>query len=269
MNTGAWGAPPLLIAEGDQSLRSLFTDLLTEEGYELVFASSLEDAARLVDEQAFALVMVDLFVGRASLDLTRVRALRTRSYPVPLAVLTRLPLPAPVSQADCAFVLPLPFDIEACLSLIATTINAPLNAEQHAQAQVVQRLVEAIEAGDWEALVALHTEDVICVPPAHSRGTAARWVQGKAAFRSWAERLFDTYGQLRVRTSLLAATPRGLAARYTMSWQEREKPLQRAGTLFLRFQGERICQVGIRITLPPIVAEPGEPLAPAEMAHER
>ena len=96
----------------------------------------------------------------------------------------------------------------------------------------------------------LHTDNVICVPPEHSRGTSARWVQGKAAFRIWAERLFQTYQQLRVSRTLLAATPRGLAARYTMHWQEREGPVQRTGTLFLRFQGERICQVGIRITLP-------------------
>lgn len=61
-----------------------------------------------------------------------------------------------------------------------------------------------------------------------------------------------TYQQLRVSTPILAA-------RYTMHWQEPAGPMQRAGTLFLRFQGERICQVGIRIILPPHLGEPASP----------
>jgi hypothetical protein len=64
-----------------------------------------------------------------------------------------------------------------------------------------------------------------------------------------------------VSTTVLAATPRGVAVRYTMHWQEPDGPVQRAGTLFLRFHGERICQVGIRITLPPLTQTP----APAQL----
>lgn len=252
MRTGSGDVPLLLLIEEDPGLRSLFTDLLTGEGYALAFASSLEEGFQRVDEQTFSLVLADVFLGPASPELQRAHMLRARIYPVPLAVLARLSLPPTEKQTDFAFVLPLPFSIEACLSLIATTLNRPLSAEQHAQAQVVHRLLETIEAGDWEALAALHTDDVICVPPEHSRGTSARWVEGKAAFRIWAERLFETYRQLQVGTTLLAATPRGLAVRYTMHWQEPDGLVQRAGTLFLRFRGERICQVGIRISLPPL-----------------
>lgn len=260
MPTEAVGTPALLLIEDDPGLRRFFLDLLTEEGYELVVAATFEDGFRLVGEQTFDLVLADVRVGHAFPDLQQAQALRARIYPVPVAVLPRLPLPPTAKAAAFAFVLPLPFDLDACLGLIATTLTTPLNQAQQAQAQVVQRLLEAIEAGDWQALAALHTDDVICVPPEHSRGTSGRWVQGQVAFRAWAERLFQTYQQLRVRTIFLAAPPRGLAARYTMHWQEPNGPVQRAGTLFLRFRGERICQVGIRITLPPFLREPTPPL---------
>jgi CheY-like chemotaxis protein len=261
MRKGSGNGPLLLLIEEDPGLQSLFTELLTEEGYELVCARSLEEGFRRVEEQTFALVLADVFLGPSSRELPRTHALRSRIYPVPLALLAHLPLPLTEKQTDFAFVLPLPFNIEDCLSQIATTLDTPLSAEHHAQAQVVQRLLEAIEAGNWEAMTALHTNDVICVPPEHSRGTSARWLEGQAAFRNWAMRLVQTYQQLRVRMNPPAATPRGLAVRYTMHWQEAGGPVQRAGTLFLRFRGERICQVGIRINLPPLSVA----LAPAQL----
>jgi CheY-like chemotaxis protein len=259
MRLGSGDAPPLLLIEPDHGLQALFTALLSEEGYGLVLATSFEEGFRLVEEQTFALVLADVWMGHASLDLEQAHALRAGVYPVPVAILSRVPLPPSAKPVAFAFVLPLPFNLDTCLSLIATTLNTPLNAQQEAQAQVVDHLLEAIEAGDWQALAALHTEDVICVPPEHSRGTSARWVQGQVAFRTWAERLFETYQLLRVSTTWLAATPRGLAVRYTMHWQERVGPVQRAGTLFLRFQGERICQVGVRITLPALAVRPDPP----------
>lgn len=260
MQTEVVDTPSLVLIEDDPGLRRFFLDLLTEEGYELVVAATFEEGFRLVGEQTFALVLADVRVDHTFPDPQQAQALRARIYPVPVAVLSRLPLPPTAKAAAFAFVLPLPFDLDACLSLIATTLNTPLNQAQQAQAKVVQRLLAAIEAGDWQALVALHTDDVICVPPEHSRGTSVRWVQSQAALRLWAERLFQTYQQLRVSTTFLAATPRGVAVRYTMHWQEPDGPVQRAGTLFLRFQGERIAQVGIRITLPPHPREPSPPL---------
>jgi CheY-like chemotaxis protein len=260
MHIGSGDPPSLLLIEDDPSLRSLFTDFLTEEGYDPIFALSLEEGFRRVEEQSFALILADVFLGPRSQDLAHAHALRARVYPAPLALLASLPLPSLEKLTDFAFVLPMPFDIADCLSLIATTIHTPLNVEQQAQAQVVQRLLEGIEARDWEALAALHTDDVICVAPEYSRGTSARLVKGKAAYRTWVAHLLQTYQQLRVEATLLAATPRGLAVRYTMHWQEPDRPVQRAGTLFLRFQGERICQMGIRISLPPLTREP--PQAP-------
>jgi DNA-binding response OmpR family regulator len=130
MLPGSEDAPRLLMVEDDWSLRSLFTDLLTAEGYALTFASSLEEAMRLADGRAFALILVDLFVGHPAPDLPRLCALRARSFPVPLAVLTYLPLPDLAHLVEVAFVLPMPFDIDACLSLIATTLRAPRKEAQ-------------------------------------------------------------------------------------------------------------------------------------------
>lgn len=152
MRTGSGDLPPLLLIEPDQGLQALFTALLTEEGYDLVLANSFEEGFRLVEEQAVALVLADVWMGRTSQDLEHVHALRARVYPVPVALLTRVPLPTSAKPEAFAFVLPLPFNLDACLSLIATTLNTPLSAEQHAQAQVVHQLAAAIEAGDLEAL---------------------------------------------------------------------------------------------------------------------
>lgn len=101
MHTKSEGVPLLLLIEEDPGLQRLFTDFLTEEGYDLVCAASLEKGFRRVEEQTFALVLVDVFLGPASTELARAQALRARIYPIPLALLARLPLP---------------FSIEACLA---------------------------------------------------------------------------------------------------------------------------------------------------------
>lgn len=129
--------PPLLLIEPDPGLRRLFTTFLTEEGYDLVLASTLEEAFRLVEVQTFALVLADGWMGHASSDLEQAHALRARVYPVPVAALARLPLPASTKPEAFAFVLLLPFNIDVCLSLIATTLNTPLNVAQQARAQIV------------------------------------------------------------------------------------------------------------------------------------
>ena len=155
MRIGARDAPLLLIEE-DPGLRSLFTDLLTAEGYDLVCAGSLEESFRRVEEQSFALILADVSLRRGSPDLARAHALRARIYPVPLALLVRLPLPPTAKQADFAFVLPMPFEIEDCLRLIASTVPPPLSAEQ-----------QAISRGDWReaggSRAALHPD---CRPSA-------------------------------------------------------------------------------------------------------
>ena len=132
MRTGSENTPPLLLIEPDPDLQTFFTALLREEGYALVPVATLEEGFGLVEEQAFALVLAEVRVGHAFPDLQQVQALRARDYPVPVAVLARLPLPPSAKPTEFAFVLPLPFNIEACLGLIATTLNTPLNATQHA-----------------------------------------------------------------------------------------------------------------------------------------
>jgi CheY-like chemotaxis protein len=116
MRPGAGNVPRLLLIEADADLRSLFTELLTGEGYDLICAVSLEEGFQRVEEQTFALVLADVFLGPASTELARAQALRACIYPIPLALLARLPLPPTAKQADFAFVLPLPFSIEACLA---------------------------------------------------------------------------------------------------------------------------------------------------------
>ena len=243
MYTESKGAPSLLLIEDDPGLRSLFAALLTEAGYTYTFAWSLEEARYLADEHTFALVMADLFLDGTMQHLRDFCAL---IHPIPLALMTRLPLAQTIDLPAIAFILSMPFDIEEYLGQIAAAINVPLDAEQQRQVEQARQYLAALEVLDWDSLLQLCTEDVIFIPPARSRIISSPWIQGGAAFRASTEAIKQHYPQVHYLDLVFAATPNGLAVRYINQWQTPEGPKELASTTLLYFQGDLIRQVGQR-----------------------
>lgn len=251
MRTAPARSVPLLVVEADADLQAILVDLLTEEGYQVQGVASLEEALRQVEEQTFALILAHLFVGRSPYALTAAQILRRRVQPVPVGLLLTQPLPAEaVARAGFAFVLPLPFDLEDFLRVVAATLQQPLTPEQERQAAVVTAYFAALQDEDWEALLQVCTEDVTYYPPAGSRGTSARKLVGHAALRQYAERARPSSQRLQITDLHLYARPHGVVAHYLSHDVTPEGTLRRlVTTTTFHFAGERIRPVSDRAPL--------------------
>lgn len=114
--------PRLLLVEADHGIASLLECFLTEEGYALGFASSLEEAAAAVRAQPYHLVLVDLFRPSLSELVSTIEHFQTVCVPTPVGLLSSWELPPEATRRmRVAFVLPKPFDLDQVLRAVATT----------------------------------------------------------------------------------------------------------------------------------------------------
>ncbi|MCC7106880.1 MAG: response regulator [Chloroflexi bacterium] len=105
----------ILLVEDDQWIRSLLRELLVDEGYRVVEASSGDEAVRMVDTHHPDLVLLDLRLPRKS-GLEILRELRANDETASLPVLvmsgelndrTRKALAGKTQRADAVFEKPL------------------------------------------------------------------------------------------------------------------------------------------------------------------
>jgi two-component system copper resistance phosphate regulon response regulator CusR len=77
----------ILVVEDESKVAAALSEGLTGEGYEVVVATTGEDAFFLASEQAFDLIVLDVMLpGRDGFEV--LRALRNRSVQVPVLILT-------------------------------------------------------------------------------------------------------------------------------------------------------------------------------------
>ena len=239
----------LLVIERDQAIRELLSDLLQGEGYLVSAAGSLDAAFSLLDEQVFALILANVYVGYSLHSFSAAHLLRRHARPTPVGLLTTLPRsPETLIAQGFAFVSPMPFEVEDLLGLIAATIKSPLTPKQQRRAAVAQRYFAVIAAADQEALVQVCTPDVVYNPSAQEPFTALSRMSGASAYAASVSALMSNMTAFSFDDLLIFAQPLGLAVRYQSSWLGQDERLHRlAGTVFLRFQGERISRIGVRV----------------------
>jgi CheY-like chemotaxis protein len=245
----ALSLPSILVVERDDELRDVLTTLLTEEGYKVHPISSLAEALRLLDEQVFHLVLADLFFGRSPHAFREAHILRRRAHPIPVGLLTTQNL-AP-EEATCqgfAFLLREPFEINDLLARVATAINQPLSPDQQALAEIVWRFFTALQDADWQTLATLCTENLAYYPPTNALSARSRKIHGLRTYLSYAEATRHEMPDSRFSMITLFARPKGLAARYQVSWVAVDGIVRRVvGTSLFHFQGARISQIGNRL----------------------
>lgn len=245
MSTLAASPIRILLVEGDPDLQDTLSDLLNEEGYELRIVSTLEEALEQLQVSTFALVLADLFAGRSPHSFTAAHILRRRAWPIPVGLLTSIASSRETTQqTDFSFVLPMPFEVDGLLLLIAAVLNQPFTQEQSQQAQTIKPFLKAIETADWQTLARLCTEDITFYPPRQSPPASTRKVQGLKAFHDYVEAVRRNLRGFVFEEVRIYATPKGLAIRYLGAWLGEDDAICRlpAVTLF-RFEGERIRQV--------------------------
>jgi len=235
----------ILLVEEDRDLQDTMIDLLNEEGYELRVVPTLEEALAQLEVSTFALVLADLFAGRSPHSFTAAHILRRRAWPIPIGLLTSIESTREsTQQTDFSFVLPMPFEVDNLLLLIAAALNQAFTPEQEQQAQTIKPFLKAIEIGDWKALTWLCTEDITYYPPRQSPPASTRKVVGLKAYHDYVEAVRRNLRGFVFEDVRIYATPKGLAIRYLGAWLGVDDAICRLpGVTLFRFEGERVRQV--------------------------
>ncbi len=119
----------ILVVEDDPLIRTLLTDVLTDEGYTVVAAETGEQALSAITTVWPHLITLDLDLpgisGELILDQLRRRD-ETRELPVVVVTATE-PIPASVRRLAQAIV-PKPFDVDKLLTVIRKLVPPPERA---------------------------------------------------------------------------------------------------------------------------------------------
>jgi len=236
----------LIVAE-TPDLRDLLETVVDDAGYAVLSARSLHDALTLLATRPVDLLLVHLSAPSAADPFAAVRTLRDRVAPCPVGLVSAWPVAAEAAERHgFAFLVPMPFDLDRLLLAIAASIAHPLSPDQERQAHVVRRYFAALEARAWDALLALCTDDICYVLP--TPAPFATTLQGQAAFRAYTVDTFAHFPATRFTDVEPYATPHGIAARYTGSWQGPDGGvLRQEGVTLFAFAGDLIAQIGVHL----------------------
>jgi len=247
MSVASAAPPRVLVIDDDPDIRDALRLLLEDAGYDIADAASRADALAQIDTTTFRCILTDAFAGTPAGALESIRPLVERARPTPLGLLTGWRLPQEdIERSGVAFVATKPFDLDQLLASVAAAIAMPLTPEQQRQAAVVRAYFAALTARDWDALVALCTDDVTYVLPGDTPFSGT--VTGKAAFRAYTEDTYQHFPAARFWDVTVYATPAGLAARFQGAWRAPDGSEPRmSGAVQFQFTGERIKQIGVRL----------------------
>lgn len=250
MLSPSW-SPHLLVVAEESHFQRFLAQALTEEGYAVQVAASLEGALLWVNSQSFDLVLADLYVGRTPSGQTAAHILRRRVQPTPIGVLFTDPAFTEVAarQAGFAFTLAMPFELDTLLAQVAVALQAPLAPEQAPQERVVTRYFDALAAGAWDALLDLCADEVLCAVPFFTPGASQRTLRGKAALRRSLAETARVYTSAQLIERHLYRRPKGIVAWTTTLWLTPNGAPQRlVGATLFEFTGERIAKLGMQGT---------------------
>lgn len=240
--------PHVLVVESDLELQELLTLLLREEGYLVTSALSLEQAAALLEQHTFHLILSDLFRAENEDPLKGVEMLRDRAWPIPVTLMTGWTISEQaVQQRGFPHLVYKPFDIDDLSALIGTCLNAPLTPRQVDQARIIERYYSAVNRHDSAAAADLCAEDFVYFPNTLRVNLTQTPVQGRETYRAYLEEVFRFYHSFQAELGSIVAHPRGLAVHYVMRWKGSDgSPRHRVSGLVFGFVGEKIAQLGQR-----------------------
>jgi DNA-binding NtrC family response regulator len=163
-------ATRLLVVEDDPDLLDLLGSILEEEGYTVTLVASLDAACEHIAACTFDGILTDLLTHDRGQMLSSALAILRAASPTPVAILTAWQLDAETVQREgFTALIQKPFDIDLLLVSIAAATHLA-RTPQHEQQRERQRAtvfqyVAALNAQDWDALVSLSTETMVCALP--------------------------------------------------------------------------------------------------------
>lgn len=259
MEKGNSSTTRILVIEPDEHLRALLCTVLEEEGHQTRYATSLQRAFSLVDEQSFHLILADVYLGRSSQSFAEARILRRHVSPTPLGVLTTQNIgAADAAGQGFAFMLHMPFDLDMLLEQVAAQVNPSLSAEQARQAEVVQHFFAALDADDWETIKTLCADDITLFPSdALAFFDESKRVRGINKYLAYLQKIKYLYPGYATEDRVIYGRPRGLAVRYQVNWLVPNRTRHIVGTSLFHFQGEHIRQMSVSMNLEQLLGGTG------------
>ena len=88
----------ILILDDDESIRLLYEEELTDEGYEVISEEDGSDIGKMVSEKRPDLIVLDLSLGAVS-GFDVLKRLRTKHLPMPVILCTAYPVSAKEARA--------------------------------------------------------------------------------------------------------------------------------------------------------------------------
>ena len=241
-------APHLLIACSSAALTRHLQLLLSEEGYTLQVATSIEEALALLEQRTFQGVLTDLFSGPSDGLFDPLSSFRERGGAIPVGVIASEKFSVEAAEAyGFAFVLSLPLQAERLFTELALGLRLRLTHAQERQARVIEAFFAALNAKNMQKTLRLCTRDVRYYPAAsHPWQSVFRAITSQSGGAGYAEFSRQPPLALRLEIEGMYSRPRGLAVQYNAWWA---LPNQRwevqTDTLLFHFFDERIHQIGL------------------------
>lgn len=125
--------PVIVVADNDEAFRDLLTDVLSDEGYRVVTATTATGAFETIRQERPALVILDLRMETSDSGIQIIRAVRSNPLTATLPLLicsadiAGMTLHAPFLDENHVSALNKPFDLDRLLTLVRHLI-APADA---------------------------------------------------------------------------------------------------------------------------------------------
>jgi CheY-like chemotaxis protein len=238
----------LLVAEDDFDIREAMVDLLREQGFEIVEATTFDEAVAQLEKTDFQGVLSDFRMAGSEEPWEALKQIVELAAPAPVGLLTAWPIrDEEARQRGIAFLLPKPFDANTFYELIAEHVK--IAPPEPAKERRVREYFQALSEREWERLAALCAEDVVYHVPG-SDPRFSRTVVGREPFREFSEETFRDFPAARFEVNQVLALPNSMVARYSGSWvTPTGKPQSLAGSVQFKFRGELISEIGVRLEL--------------------
>ncbi len=113
----------ILVLDDAPEMRSVFVNVLSEDGWEVVATADPDEALRVAQEQQLAAVIFDLRLGDVGGGASFYDALRDGGYRLPAILCSAWGEAAEVAASLGVPFVPKPFDIDALLSTVSGAVN--------------------------------------------------------------------------------------------------------------------------------------------------
>jgi CheY-like chemotaxis protein len=189
---------PILVVEDEAIMRESLRDWLTDEGYPVETAEHGEEALKVIGEQDFSLLILDMKLpGKNGLEVLReAKAQKPKINGIIITAYPSVETAVEAMKLGAADYLPKPFSLDAMEKLIEKTLG-PVQLEIKPKAAPKEAIVLPVEEARVEEIIAIAPEEI----PLHLK-------QGKTHFD--AGRYAEALGEFE---SILSIAPANIETR--------------------------------------------------------